>query len=330
MKIKRTILTFGTAAVLLLLMVGCDEDKYQLKFSHYIHVTDNEMGCDECHGELGKPSFMAITHKTCIDCHDEPEAEEINAKTCGYCHQEKQLPNLKEWTPAPATSNRNVFVHTEALAGQCKDCHDDLFAEALSSVPKLTRSDIIEIRDDAHASGQDCLTCHTDMDPAQQPESHDLAWTKRHGFFGIQTDAACSVCHTEDSCKQCHSITQPASHNNLWRLRSHGAVASWDRDRCQVCHEEDSCTECHSQTRPRSHTGRWGKGKYASHCIGCHTAASEGEGCMVCHENANDPLVHSEVWGNDGVHEPLYVSGQYGGVDSCFECHYKYDSFKVP
>ena len=95
MKTNRIIISLFSGAVLLL--TGCDEEKYQLKFSHYIHVTDNEMDCDECHGELGEPTFLAISHDTCIDCHDEPEEEEINQETCGYCHQEKQLPELLKY-----------------------------------------------------------------------------------------------------------------------------------------------------------------------------------------------------------------------------------------
>jgi hypothetical protein len=148
----------------LLLLTGCDEEKYNLKFSHYIHVTDNEMDCDECHGDLGQTSFSVMSHETCTACHDEAEAKEINNETCGYCHQKKQIPLLKGWKPEPETPRRKVFVHTEALAGKCQDCHGSLLSEDLASVPRLQRADIVQIRDDVHRSGQDCLTCHVNMD----------------------------------------------------------------------------------------------------------------------------------------------------------------------
>lgn len=308
MKNKTITVFLGTA---LLLLTGCDEDKYSLKFSHYIHVTDNEMACDECHGELGEPSFMAITHDTCIDCHDEPEAENVSMKTCGYCHQEKQLPNLKEWTAEPVEPLRNIFVHTGALSGKCQECHVGLLAENLSTVPKLQRSDIVNIRDEAHNSGQDCLACHVDMAPDQAPTNHEQFWMKRHGMFGMQDDAACSVCHAEESCNQCHSVMEPVSHNNMWRLQTHGIEAQWDRARCQVCHEEDSCTSCHSQARPRSHRGQWSE----NHCYGCHIDTPAGEGCVVCHEEGDSVQIHEDlnIW-------PPSHNGLAGGFN-CYSCH---------
>lgn len=351
MKIKPII--HNAALLALALMIsGCEEEEqYQLRFSHYLHVTENGMGCDECHGEPGQPSFNAITHDTCLDCHDEPAAEEISIDTCGICHQEKQVslyeaaakktetdashgedvaaPEVEEAavseneefampeTDAPQPdSGRHVFVHTEALSGKCADCHDALLDEELETVPVLRRDDIVAIRNKAHMSGQECATCHVDMDPGIPPASHDLAWTKRHGQFWMQDEAACSVCHTQDTCADCHSVMQPVSHNNLFRTRTHGVLAAWDRASCQVCHEEDSCVACHSQTPPRSHRGRWAAGgKYPSHCISCHTDATPGEGCVVCHEEGNNVLLHESFWPDS--HNLL------GDTANCYQCHDK-------
>ena len=57
------------ASVMALLLAGCDEEKYPLMFSHYLHVTENEMECADCHGEAGEASFDAVTHETCAVCH---------------------------------------------------------------------------------------------------------------------------------------------------------------------------------------------------------------------------------------------------------------------
>ena len=316
MKIKQITMALFSC-ISLVLFSGCDKDKYALKFSHYTHVTDNEMTCDECHGELGQPSFTMMSHKTCIDCHDEPEEKEITMDTCGYCHQEKQLPALKDWKSVTNAPGKQIFVHTEALEGKCQTCHGSLMAKSLTSVPKLHRDDVLQIRDDAHDSGQDCLHCHVDMDRYQEPADHEQFWMKRHGQFGMQTDAACSVCHSEDSCKECHSVMQPRNHNNMWRQRTHGVEASWNRDGCIVCHEEDSCQSCHSQVAPRSHRGRWSAAPGAkttpTHCVSCHTSASAGEGCLVCHEGANDVLsLHENYWPDDNFH---------GTLTDCYDCH---------
>ena len=311
MSIIRIARVLSVSAVLLLL-VGCDEEKYTLKFSHYIHVTDNEMDCDECHGELGQPSFNAMTHETCTDCHDEPEAEEVSTETCGYCHQETQLPLLKDWQEEPRPTGRNIFVHTEALADRCDECHGSLLAEELTSVPRLKRDDVIQIRDAAHQTGQDCLQWHIDMARHQEPADHDHLWMKRHGLFGIQDDASCNVCHSEDSCRECHSVMQPQNHNNMFRLRTHGVIAAWDRERCIVCHEEDSCQSCDSQASPRSHRARWSE----NHCYGCHTSATAGEGCVVCHEDGNNVLLHQDFW--PPVHD------RFGNQANCYDCHNPY------
>jgi hypothetical protein len=318
MKIKNLAIILA-AGTLLMVLTGCDEDEYRLKFSHYVHVTDNGMDCDECHGEAGEASFNALSHDTCIDCHDEPEAEEINTETCGYCHQEKQVPllMLESMEEAPAEVSRQIFVHTDALSDRCLDCHGDLMDESYSSVPELSRGEVLQIREEAHNSGEDCLTCHIDMDRYREPADHDLLWMKRHGLFGIQLDASCSVCHSEDSCKECHSVMQPMSHNNMFRLRTHGVEAAWDRQACILCHEEDSCTSCHSQASPRSHRGRWSaSGKYPTHCFGCHTSATAGEGCVVCHEEGNNVMLHQPYW--TPIHD------RFEDQLNCYECHNPY------
>ncbi|HSR87390.1 MAG TPA: cytochrome c3 family protein [Pontiella sp.] len=296
-----------------LLLTGCEEEEYQLKFSHHLHVMENEMDCTDCHGEAGEVALTPITHETCAVCHDEAAAEEVRKDTCGYCHQEKLLPKLENWTAETKPAPRNIFVHTDALADRCVECHESIINEDLVTTPKLQRDDIVQIRDAAHASGEDCLTCHVDMDRYQAPASHDLAWMQRHGPMGIQTDAACGVCHSEDSCRECHSIMQPVSHNNLWRLRTHGMEAAWDRARCMVCHEEDSCTSCHSQVKPQSHGvplwverhGTWEPGR----CMVCH----EPDYCNACHATTPPRSHRTGLW--DETH------GRMNDLDSCYTCH---------
>jgi hypothetical protein len=309
----KTITFAALAGLFVSFLCGCDEDKYTLKFSHHLHVTENEMSCDECHGELGEPSFSALSHDTCSDCHDESEAKEVRKNTCGYCHVGELLQVLKARKVDPKPPRKTTFVHTEALDGRCAECHESIMDEELTSVPRLKRNDILEIRDAAHRSGEDCLACHVDMDPYQAPADHNHIWMKRHGIFGVQENASCSVCHSEDSCRECHSVMEPISHNNLWRLRTHGVNASWDRQSCMVCHETDSCVACHSQARPRSHRARWSQ----NHCYGCHTDASPGEGCVVCHEEGNNVLLHQDFW--PPVHD------RFGNQANCYDCHNPFD-----
>ena len=181
MRAHRTVRLRWLAFALLplpVLLAGCDKDRYGLIFSHQLHVEENEMDCDECHGEVSEAGFSVITHETCSDCHDEPEAEEISRKTCGLCHREENLEELEAGDPGvPRTG---PFVHTEALEGKCGECHGTIMAEDLDRVPRMRPRDVLRIREQSHAQGMDCNLCHVGMDPEVPPADHDRDWMRRH------------------------------------------------------------------------------------------------------------------------------------------------------
>lgn len=283
------------------LITGCDKDKGpKLLFSHNLHVQENGMSCTDCHGKVKDGRFAAAGHEACKECHEEwMDQKAIGEKTCGKCHKVKNLKyELAAMTAAPdkmpVSRETEVFVHTAALTNLCRECHGTLLNKSLTSVPAMSRDMKIQMRDSAHRSGKSCATCHTDMDPRTPPPSHKLNWTKRHGLFGSQDEKSCTVCHTASSCRECHQVTQPDSHNNLWRLKTHGMQAAWNRLKCMVCHEEDSCTVCHQETRPQSHNAGWKD----SHCYKCHTSKERGTGCALCHEGTIDthPNPHKAGW----------------------------------
>ncbi len=288
------------AAVILLavLLAGCNKDDgYKLVFSHNLHVAENDVTCLDCHGKMADGHFAKPGHAVCKECHSSwIETKEITAETCGMCHKGKDLQEFSKTEPVPAAAGQvnGVFIHTEALANRCADCHGTLMDKKLKQVPELTHKEKVRIRDQAHHWGLSCTACHSDMDPKTPPPSHSQNWTRRHGTMGSQPDNACGVCHSKESCRDCHQVTLPSSHNNLWRLKTHGIQAAWDRGRCLVCHEQDSCTTCHESTRPQSHTAGWDK----NHCNNCHPSKSTGTGCTLCHGDAleSHPNPHSAGW----------------------------------
>ena len=306
---NRLIISVATVAGLLLLC-GCDEDEHRLKFSHFIHVEDNGMECAECHGEAVDGRFPPITHAACTDCHEEAGSEAITAETCGYCHAGSKPADLVKRPAQDELQGQSVFVHTAALAEACRDCHSPLLDKELSAVPAMSLDERLRTREMAHGSEMECAACHVDLSRDQEPDSHDALWIRQHGAFGGQDEAVCSVCHTEDSCRECHSVMQPASHDNRWRLDAHGAFAEWNREGCMVCHEEDACSSCHSQVKPRSHTFLWidahGNGD-SGRCMVCH----EPEGCNACHAETA-PSSHNGSWEE---------SHGLGELDSCIVCH---------
>lgn len=284
-----------------ILVAGCDkEGGAKLAFSHSLHVQDNGMACADCHGKAKEGRFGAAGHDACKDCHgDWMDEKVVEEKTCGKCHKVKHLKNELAALYAapdkiPLKAQSEVFVHTDALSNRCMECHGSLMDKNLVLVPRMTRDEKIEIRNRVHAGATSCTTCHADMDPKTPPPSHKQGWTQRHGILSGQDEKSCTVCHSEPSCRECHQVTQPASHNNLWRLKTHGVQAAWNRVKCLVCHEEDSCAACHAETRPQSHNAGWRD----NHCFQCHTSKERGVGCALCHEGTieSHPNPHPGGW----------------------------------
>ncbi len=295
-----------------LLLSGCDKDNaYSLTFSHNLHVSENGMSCANCHGKMTAGRFSIPTHAACKECHgDWIETKAMNAETCGKCHASKDLKTLppSETPPAPAANTSKLFVHTSALTNRCMDCHGAFMDKKLNRVPILAHKDKVRIRDQAHRWGLDCATCHTAMDRKTPPPNHRQNWSRLHGALGTQPDNACAMCHRDESCRECHQVTMPASHNNLWRNKTHGLQASFDRARCLVCHQQDSCEACHESNRPQSHNGNWED----RHCYACHMGPAAPNQCAVCHPGGNSVLIHQGVW--PAGHENRNITG-------CHRCH---------
>lgn len=273
-----------------ILVAGCDKEAAKLAFNHNLHVRDNGMACADCHGKVKDGHFATAGHEACKDCHgDWMDEKKVDESTCGKCHKVKNMKSaLNALKVAPdkiaVKQEADVFVHTALLSNRCEECHGNLMDKKLVQVPLMNRETKREIRDKAHRSASSCDACHVDMDPKTPPPSHKSGWTQRHGLLSGKDEKACTICHTEPSCRECHQVTQPASHNNLWRLKTHGIQAAWNRQKCLVCHEVDSCSTCHAETKPQSHNAGWREG----HCQKCHTSKERGTGCALCHEGTID------------------------------------------
>jgi hypothetical protein len=181
------------------------------------------------------------------------------------------------------------FVHADhvELAGEdCTICHGDIGAtQRVGAELAFTMARCTQCHERLSA-GVECSTCHSEIDRDWAPPSHSLAWERMHGqtFRARGTAVAedCSLCHTEQTCVQCHQSEPPESHDEFFRLRGHAVRASLDRESCAVCHREDSCIRCHESVEPFSHTGSFGSPRN-THCLGCHFPLS-GESCVTCHK----------------------------------------------
>lgn len=300
---------FNTALAVLLFAVvtGCvllndwfDEPR---GFSHRIHV-DVGLDCADCHGptEGSEPVHAALD--TCLMCHDEA----MDAGKPQYLQAEHVMTSM----PLPAERARGdvVFAHeTHATAGiACNECHTGIESANVveASLVKWNMGSCVDCHEGSTKPGMaanDCATCHTELNTETAPASHMQNWQRMHGLVaraetGLSIDE-CATCHTEQTCTSCHLSEPPASHNNTWRLRTHGVAASIDRDNCSVCHQPDSCVRCHSEVTPLNHRGTWG-GSTSSHCMSCHEPVSS-QNCSVCHKGTPSHMLATP---KPGDHSP--------------------------
>ena len=288
-----------------------EKDRFVLNFSHSLHVDENGMSCSDCHGELENGHFKEPDHDTCSDCHsDLIDSNDITVETCGVCHVEKDLTAIGEEEEDDEEETTGVFQHSSSLEGKCTLCHSKNIGKEATQIKEMTRSDVVEAREKAHSSGIDCQACHgKEIGVDIAPSNHSQNWVKRHGVYSAEEDASCTVCHPQESCKECHQSQKPTSHNNLWRIKTHGMEASWDRDTCMTCHKNDYCIGCHKDTQPQSHRANWRD----RHCLGCHASDSAGTGCSLCHEGNIRNEGHTENW--TSMHNSLPTDFD------CLVCH---------
>lgn len=311
----------GCVCLLLGIVLACKHrEQFHMRFSHAKHVTEQGMACSDCHGELQHGAFAAPGHEQCMACHEETDAAEHTQQTCGMCH----LVQAEEYAAAKvaaATPTRGTFVHTEALADRCAECHGSLLDESAETIRPMTRADVVAMREKAHAvRGADCRACHVDLDRDTVPPNHRQDWVQRHGAEARDPQAACLVCHEQSTCTACHQTEQPRSHTNLFRTQTHGVEASWDRERCMVCHKEAACANCHREIAPRSHGAGWierhGTAMNLSHnCSVCH----QPDSCASCHRLA-PPRSHTAGWADR--HCKVCHEGQQAGTGcNAAGCH---------
>ena len=227
---------------------------------------NHEHGWERGHGRAVYVAQQGGTKASCHYCHQNPSY-------CNDCHQ-NQLPSSHrcDWE---RRHGQVVWQAGGPMEARCTFCHED---------------------------SNYCDGCHQN----RLPTSHKHLWIRRHGVLARAGDMSgmtrCAFCHHEPAfCEDCHRDMEPRDHTALFRTRTHGMVASMDRDRCKVCHEGDFCVRCHESTPPRSHRGMWARGRN-THCIGCHYPIQQTQ-CFLCHKDnpTHDTAPPLPNWHNPGM-----------------------------
>lgn len=295
-------------------------------FNHRVHIAEG-ITCQFCHKIAGGGAAPKMPEKDlCQVCHAEgPRQAEVETFFENYTLLRK----------AEGFSDEVKFshaVHEESIK-DCATCHVGIReSERPGPDPRQSMSECVACHEQLKLPS-DCSACHAEIDRDWEPDDHKQIWMKRHGKIARARTGGtlqnCALCHTEDTCIDCHAVETPDSHTEFFRMRAHGLTASMDRQNCAACHRNDFCNRCHFETEPLSHLTNPHFGSPRNdHCLNCHYPL-RSENCSVCHlgtpshsQAPPKPSWHSPAMDCRSCHVPgVQLSHADGGQD-CNLCHH--------
>ncbi len=264
--------------------------KNELKFSHQLHVVENELDCTTCHeaaqtSTTGKDNLLPGM-ETCGDCHD-IESE----NNCQKCHRDTENPRpvvrIERYSP--------IFSHQKHLAAGvgCTSCHAGI--EKLTGTQQYFLPTQIQCMD-CHSKRQvsnQCQTCHLPGERLK-PLNHTANFYHTHGDLARsvqkteQPQKPCQACHQDNFCQKCHEGDNLDRQTHPLNYQFTHALDAMGKEReCAACHTERSfCIDCHQDNlvMPHNHTAGWANqipGDGGRHRL---EAQRDLESCMACHE----------------------------------------------
>lgn len=264
-----------------------------IAFDHALHVTDMEMECDTCHAVAWTSKrgtdVLRPEKAICADCHD---VEDFDA--CGTCHVDGDDPAGY----AEIEVKVDLFSHAAHVeAGyECAACHG---ADPAALRPMPTKAECRSCHVTA-SDLQDCGVCHS-AGAEYVPSNHGPGWEWWHGVEAGHDSQACSNCHAQVDCQDCHSgdNVRPRSHALNFAF-NHAVQARANETECATCHSDASfCSSCHvaEQVLPRNHSrADWvmPSGDGGAHSI---EATFDIEGCVACHDAGPDSPICANCHG---------------------------------
>lgn len=292
---KKFIIPFAIVAMFAFYMntssVYSGEEKERVKFSHKLHVVEQEMACADCHAGAessmsGKDNLLPA-QSVCLECHEAGEVGDVSLY-------------------APISDYSIKFSHQQHIesGADCESCHSAIWQKEVS-VPYVLPT-MVECMDchESKAVSNECADCHMPFENLK-PLSHNVQFKANHGDLAranaaeVSADMSCMVCHKQSYCQDCHEG------ENLDRLAhplnyefTHALEARSRENDCAVCHtEKQFCIACHQENNilPHNHTAGWvnnipndgGRHVYEArydleNCAACHEANAE-QICQPCH-----------------------------------------------
>jgi hypothetical protein len=231
----------------------------------------------------------------------------------------------------------------DVASGACEVCHTKDFKLVPADHTKafITGEHKTGARDDAARCSQchpsaACVKCHNgsgklaDGKPAKKvvPADHRKPqWRSEHGPLYLEQKGLCAVCHTSESCQQCHVTTMP--HPATWLADHARGKGSLAKD-CNVCHADRTvCQECH-------HASVGSQALVRENCVGCHEEMKTEPATDIKVAGLAEHAVHFGVeekkgepyycedchigFGPGGVHVTSPATGPHD-MRICYECH---------
>ncbi len=335
-----TYITLTASIITVLLIAGCaykfgkDQEASQKKARNYVHKVHNKGGtgnCETCHTTVYESSLAGMpSEKICIFCH---EKTRHGQSVKGLYNKDKWSANYKiamaKYEEIKISHKQHMVVKEMA----CKDCHGNI-ADSVEVTKE--HAPLMETCFKCHEEWigpMQCGKCHKEIRSDTLPKSHLVNdFKNRHGNIArekhvdfakrLTSGSSCFICHTQDTCDNCHHAMPPENHNNQWRLIGHGITAGIDRDGCATCHKTDFCAGCHENVKPRSHfKAGWGEPD-SNHCISCHLPIG-ATSCKVCHKATpshleKKPVNHAGGWGTPVNN---HCAACHLNPSTCMVCH---------
>lgn len=130
----------------------------------------------------------------------------------------------------------------------CDTCHADPISYVDRKKVNPMGCHFCHKRKEAQLPGPStCTLCHEGGPP--KPQSHKVAWDKKHQVYAKQNAKECQQCHTNQMfCIDCHKrrdTVQERMHRRNFKF-FHSIEARANPRRCDACHTVAFCQKCHA------------------------------------------------------------------------------------
>jgi hypothetical protein len=286
-----------------------------IKAPHERHALA-KVDCITCHESIYDAKTLdgqfLPTEKVCLGCHREAKEQ----GRCEMCHTDVR--RAAAW-PAPSPMVQLSHAdHLERTKDDCKTCHRQLPEPLRTPSTRPTMDACLGCHQRDYDQGR-CKLCHTSLERfplAPLSEfTHQGSYVERHAGDARASASACSTCHEQSFCADCHAKTvamrielkMPERVESDFIHRAdyvgrHAVDARAEPATCRRCHGSSFCDSCHQVqnltpfgTNPRDpHPPGWaypGAGEFhgtaarrdITSCAACHDQGARSI-CVDCHK----------------------------------------------